>query len=163
MTTPIIILCLLLLPVLASWVIGGAEKVRFGGVLGLALAFAFFGLGHFAQTEAMTLMLPPFVPFARPLILATGLLEFAIALGILHPASRRLAGLTAIAVLIAFFPANVYAAITQTGMGGHVWGPVYLLIRAPLQALLIWWVWYFAVRSMTTSGPFQDWHSSSQG
>ena len=40
MTTPIIILCLLLLPLLASWVIGGGERVRFGGVLGIALAFA---------------------------------------------------------------------------------------------------------------------------
>ena len=101
----------------------------------------------------MTLMLPPFVPFARPLILATGLLEFAIALGVLRPTSRRLVGLTAIAVLIAFFPANIYAAINHTGMGGHVWGPVYLLVRAPLQALLIWWTWHFAVRSMKTSGP----------
>lgn len=147
MTTPMIILCLLLLPVIASWVIGGTRKVRFGGVLGIVFAFAFFGIGHFAQTDAMIEMVPPFVPFARPLVLATGLLEFAIALGILVPASRRLVGLTAIAVLIAIFPANIYAAANQTGMGGHVWGPVYLLVRAPLQALLIWWVWYFTVRT----------------
>ncbi|PRY19599.1 putative membrane protein [Aliiruegeria haliotis] len=163
MTTPIIILCLLLLPVLASWVIGGAEKARFGGVLGIALAFAFFGLGHYAQTEAMTQMLPPFVPFARSLVLATGVPEYAIALGILFPVSRRLAGLMAIAVLIAFFPANIYAAFNQTGMGGHRWGPLYLLVRAPLQALLIWWTWHFAVRSTNTTRPFLNWHSGSPG
>jgi len=31
------------------------------------------------------------------------------------------------------------------GMGGHLWGPVYLLIRVPLQLLLIGWSYWFAV------------------
>ncbi|MEL6646050.1 MAG: hypothetical protein AAFQ79_19115, partial [Pseudomonadota bacterium] len=88
---------------------------------------------HFVQTEAMTQMLPPFVPFATPLVLATGLLEFAIAAGLLHPASRRLAGLAAIAVLVVFFPANVYAAFAYIDIGGYAWGPAYLLIRTPLR------------------------------
>lgn len=136
--------------------------MRFGGVLGIAFAFAFFGIGHFAQTEAMVEMLPPFVPLARPLVFATGFLEFAIALGILFPVSRHLAGLTAIAVLIAFYPANIYAAVNQTGMGGHVWVPVYLLIRASLQGLLIWWVWLFAVRSVKYGQPLLNRCSTSQ-
>ena len=146
MTTPILILCLLFAPVLLAWVIGGATKSRLGGTIGIALAFAFFGIGHFVQTKAMTQMLPPFVPFATPLVLATGLLELVIAAGLAFPVNRRMAGLLAIGLLVAFFPVNIYAAFNHTGMGGHVLGPVYLLIRAPLQALLIWWVWYFVVR-----------------
>ena len=63
------------------------------------------------------------------------------------PATRHLAGFAAIAILVLFFPANVYAAFAQVEMGGHAWGPVYLLIRAPLQALLIAWTWWFAVRA----------------
>ena len=135
MTTPIIILCLLLLPLLVSWVVGGPDKARTGGLLGIALAFAFFGVGHFAQTEAMTRMMPSFVPFATPLVYATGVLELAVAAALLNPATRRLAGFAAIAIFIGFFPVNVFAAFNHTGMGGHVWGPDYLLIRAPLQAL----------------------------
>jgi uncharacterized membrane protein len=81
-----------------------------------------------------------------PLVYLTGLLEIALALGLALPATRRLAGLAAIAILVLFFPANVYAAFAQVGMGGHAWGPVYLLIRAPLQATLIAWTWWFAVR-----------------
>lgn len=146
MTTPMIILCLLLVPLLASCLMRGARGARFGGTLGIALAFAFFGVGHFVQTEAMVQMLPPFIPFATPLVLATGLLELAISLGLLHPSTRRLAGHVAIAVLILFLPVNVYAAIHHTGMGGHVWGPVYLLIRVPLQLFLICWTWIFALR-----------------
>lgn len=147
MTTPIIILCLLFLPLFVSWAVGGADTGRIGGVFGIALAFAFFGVGHFAQTEAMTQMLPSFVPFATPLVYATGALELAVAAALLHPATRRLAGFAAITIFIGFFPVNVFAAFNHTGMGGHVWGPVYLLIRAPLQALLIWRVWYFVLRS----------------
>lgn len=146
MTTPIIVLCILFLPLIAAWVIGGRQSVATGGVLGIAIAFVFFGIGHYAQTEAMVAMLPDFVPLRREFVLATGVLEFAIAVGLLLPTTRRASGFVAIAVLIGFFPANVYAALNYTGMGGHVWGPAYLLIRAPLQILLIGWVWVFAVR-----------------
>lgn len=146
MTTPLIILCLLVLPLQAARAIGGAAKARLGGTLGIALAFAFFGIGHFALTGSMTEMLPPFVPFATTLVYATGLLELAIAGGLCHPRSRRVAGQVAIFVLVAFFPVNVYAAVNQLGGGGHAWGPAYLLIRAPLQALLIGWTWVFVVR-----------------
>jgi uncharacterized membrane protein len=44
------------------------------------------------------------------------------------------------------FPVNVYAAVNQIPMGGHAWGPVYLLIRAPLQAILLVWVYWFTIR-----------------
>ena len=146
MTTPILILCLLLLPLLVATVIRGRSSARLGGTIGMALAFGFFGLGHFVQTEAMTQMLPYVVPFATQLVIATGLLELAVALALLHPASRRSAGLAAIAIFVGFFPVNVFAALNHTGMGGHVWGPSYLLIRAPLQAFLIWWAWFFILR-----------------
>jgi len=32
-------------------------------------------------------------------------------------------------------------------MGGHAWGPAYLLIRAPLQLLILGWVYYFVLRN----------------
>ena len=49
----------------------------------------------------------------------------------------------AAAVLVAFFPANIYAALLHAPMGGHAWGPVYLLVRAPLQLFILWWIWRF--------------------
>ena len=115
MTTPTIILCLLLVPLLAARVIGGVGKTRLGGTLGIALAFAFFGVGQFVMTDAMARMLPPFVPLAIPLVYATGLLEFGVAAGLLHPASRKIAGQVALVVLVTFFPANVYAAVNEIG------------------------------------------------
>jgi uncharacterized membrane protein len=151
MTTPLIMLAILLVPLLAAGLLrstGRRVSHDSAGVVGLVLLFLFTASGHFATPGAMAAMLPPFVPARVPLIYLTGVWEIALALGIAVPATRRLAGLAAIATLVLFFPANVYAALAQVGMGGHAWGPSYLLIRAPLQALLITWTWWFAVRSV---------------
>jgi len=58
----------------------------------------------------------------------------------------RAAGWAAAAVLVLFFPANIYAAFAQAPMGAHAWGPVYLLFRGPLQAAIVLWVWWFVLR-----------------
>ena len=150
MTTPLLMLGILTVPLLIVWRLrsfGLQVSLGTGGVVGLVLVFLFTAGGHFLMTQAMAEMLPPFVPARVPLVYLTGLLEIGLALGLALPATRRLAGFAAIAILVLFFPANVYAAFAQVEMGGHAWGPVYLLIRAPLQALLIAWTWWFAVRA----------------
>jgi uncharacterized membrane protein len=149
MITPLVILTILAVPLAISFALSKRTATvdwRAGGVIGLALAFVFFGIGHFAQTAAMATMLPPWVPQRVPLIYATGVLEWLIAAGLFMPSARRAAGWAALLVLIAFFPANVYAALNSVGTGGHQWGPVYLLIRAPLQLILVAWTYWFVVR-----------------
>ncbi len=151
MTTPIIILGLLTIPYLGfqiwSRATGQSLQSNLGAVVGLSIAFLFFGIGHFAQTDPMAEMLPPWVPLRVQLIYLTGVIEWALAAALLMPRWRRLAAWVCIAVLVAFFPANIYAAVNSTGMGGHQWGPVYLLIRGPLQAILIAWTYWFVARS----------------
>lgn len=116
------------------------------GVTGLAIAFVFFGIGHFVRTAGMVDMLPPWVPFREAIVYLTGLWEFAIAAALVAPSTRRLAGLAALASLVVFFSANVYAALNYTGLGGHASGPSYLLVRAPVQVILIAWTYWFALR-----------------
>ena len=139
MITPLVMLVLMISP----WIV---LRSRAAGAIGLGVLFVFTGVGHFIQTAPMTQMLPDFVPFRVPLVYLTGVLEFAIAAGFFIPATRRLAGWAAAAVLVLFFPANIYAAFAHVPMGGHAWGPVYLLLRAPLQAAIVAWVWWFALR-----------------
>jgi uncharacterized membrane protein len=95
----------------------------------------------------MVQMLPPWVPAREALIYLTGVMEIAVAIGFFVPRWRRVAGWAAAAMLVAFFPANVYAATNHVPMGGHAWGPVYLLVRAPVQAMILAWVWYFVLRT----------------
>ena len=147
MTTPLIILGLLLAPLLLLTPLAGrVVDWRTRGSIGLALVFLFTGVGHFVRTVPMAKMLPLWLPGKIPLVYATGVLELAVALLVLLPATRRFAGWTIIAMLIVFLPVNIYAAIQGVGMGGHQWGPVYLWVRVPLQLLLIGWTWWFATQ-----------------
>ena len=150
MTTPIIMLVLMTAPYFAVRILaaltGRDRDTRGAAAIGLGILFMFTGVGHFIQTEPMAQMLPPWVPARVPLVYLTGILEFAIAVGFLVPKLRRVTGWVAAIVLVLFFPANVYAAIHHVPMGGHAWGPVYLLIRAPLQAIILFWVYWFTIR-----------------
>lgn len=156
MAIPLVILAILCVPLAVAFTLVRYRRKgdwRIGGTVGLALAFVFFGIGHFVQTEDMATMLPPWVPQRTALIYATGVLEWLLALGLLVPRTRRAAGWGCLTVLIAFFPANVYAALNHAGTGGHQWGPIYLVIRTPLQLILIVWAYWFGVKRFEPRSP----------
>ena len=139
-----IICALLLVPWSVVTALDG--DTRWAGQFGLALVFAFTALGHFVKTDAMTEMLPPSIQSRRALILASGILELLVAMLLLAVPKSRFLGLSIIGFLIAVFPANVSAAVRRIPFGGHSAGPTYLLIRAPVQLLLIVWTYWFVVR-----------------
>ena len=66
---------------------------------------------------------------------------------VLVPSLRYRVGWIVLAMLLAFLPLNIHAAIQRVPLGGHAWGPVYLWIRVPLQVLLMLWTYRFATRS----------------
>ena len=116
------------------------------GALGIGILFVFTGIGHFIQTEDMAQMLPNWICGRTQIVYLTGILEFVIAIGFFVPTFRRIAGWAAAIVLVLFFPANIYAAINNIPMGGHVWGPAYLLVRTPLQIGILLWVYGFTIK-----------------
>jgi uncharacterized membrane protein len=151
MTVPLIMLILLVTPYGVLRVVRMLTDREFdlhnGGVIGLTLLFILTGIGHFTDTDSMAQMLSPWVPARVGIIYLTGVLEFAIAAGFLFRRFRRLTGWVAATMLVLFFPANIYAAIYHVPQGGHAWGPVYLLIRAPLQLIIFLWVYWFTIRA----------------
>jgi uncharacterized membrane protein len=154
MTTPLIMLVLMIAPYLAARVVSVRTRrevdARGAAAIGLGILFVFTGIGHFIQTDPMAQMLPPWVPARTLLVYLTGVLEFVIAVGFFVPKLRRFSGWAAAVVLVFFFPANIYAAINHVPMGGHAWGPVYLLVRAPLQIVILFWVYWFTIRKPET-------------
>ena len=82
----------------------------------------------------------------------TGLVELLIAVMLFIPRFQVLGAKIAIAVLVVFFPANIYAAFHSIGLGGHQWGPVYLLIRTPLQLLVIAWAYCLCIKGERYQG-----------
>ena len=123
----------------------GAESPLAGRVA-IATVFAFTALGHFVKGDEMAAMLPASVPGRPAIILASGLLEFGLAILVLIPGYSKTAGMALCVFLVLVTPANIYGAIKRIALGGHVSGPKYLLLRLPLQLILFSWVYWFAVR-----------------
>ena len=150
MTTPIVMLVLMITPYLVVRLVSVVRHRDYdaqrAAAIGLTLLFVFTSIGHFIDTESMAQMLPPWIPERVLLVYLTGVLEFAIAAGFFIPKSRRFTGWLAAVMLVLFFPVNVYAALNHISMGGHAWGPAYLRIRAPLQVIILLWIYRFAIK-----------------
>jgi uncharacterized membrane protein len=79
MTTPILMLVLLMAPYGVVRLLGSMKHREFdprqAAALGLSLMFTFTAIGHFVETEAMSQMLPGWVPMRRSIIYLTGILS----------------------------------------------------------------------------------------
>lgn len=109
--------------------------------IGVSLLFVGSGIAHFTGTQNLVRMLPAFVPARAEIIYITGVFELAGALGIWIPRLEQITGACLVALIIAVFPANVYAALNHMPIAGHESGIWYLLMRVPFQILLVLWVY----------------------
>lgn len=125
------------------------------GRITLSLVFLNTGLAHFTNTDGMLQLLPEFLPPRTELVYASGALEILGAVTLLVPRLQRLTSIGLILFLIAVFPGNVYGALQHASIGGHELGPIYLLVRAPFQAFLIWMLYRFGVKP-TLAKPHQS-------
>jgi len=150
MLTPIIILFLLSVPLLIALLISRLSNsdlnVSQYACWGLGMAFIFFCIGHFVQTEMMVAMLPPWAPLRLTIIYLTGLLVLLIGLALFIPQLQMTAAKLAIVVLVLFFPINIYAALYSVDINGQQWGLAYLLVRAPLQIILVAWAYFLCIK-----------------
>ncbi|MBL7254827.1 DoxX family protein [Paractinoplanes lichenicola] len=105
--------------------------------VGLALMFVLTGLAHFGlgRREGLIAMVPPSLPNPGLLVTVTGVLELAGAVGLLLPATARLAAGCLAVLMLLMFPANVSAARRHLELGGEPVTP--LKARIPMQALFV--------------------------
>jgi uncharacterized membrane protein len=110
----------------------------------MSAMFIFTAVSHFHPRTRPDLvrMVPPFFPLPGLLVTLTGILELAGALGLLIPPFIAPAALALSGLLIAMFPANVYAAVNNLPIGGRPATP--LAIRLPLQLFWIGALWWIA-------------------
>lgn len=80
--------------------------------VGLAAMFALTGIAHFVNPlrRDMIAIVPPRLPAPGALVTVTGVLELLGAVGLLYPPTRTAAAVCLFALMLAMFPANVYAA-----------------------------------------------------
>src|ERR1700757_3903133 len=80
--------------------------------IGMAAMFVLTGIAHFAPPLRRDLIaiVPPRLPAPGYLVTITGLLELLGAVGLLLPVTRVAAAVCLLVLMLAMFPANVYAA-----------------------------------------------------
>lgn len=80
--------------------------------VGLAAMFAMTGVAHFVRPlrDDMIAIVPPRVPAPALLVTITGALELLGAAGLLFPPTRAAAAVCLLLLMLAMFPANIYAA-----------------------------------------------------
>ena len=105
--------------------------------VGLALMFVLTGLAHFGLGRRADLiaMVPPRLPRPDLLVTVTGVLELAGALGLLIPATARLAAACLALLMVLMFPANVSAARRSVPLAGRPATPLYA--RTPMQMIFV--------------------------
>ena len=107
----------LLVGSIAARIAGGAGVDYVGTwtkavAVGLAAMFVLTGVAHFAPPlrAALIAIVPPQLPTPGLLVTVTGVLEFLGAVGLLIPTTRVAAALCLLLLMLAMFPANIYAA-----------------------------------------------------
>jgi uncharacterized membrane protein len=106
------------------------------------------GITHFTSLGFFRQIVPPFLPAPGLIVAISGIAEMVLGVGVMLPATRRMAAWGLIALLVAVYPANIYQAMynpilvdppafmgqpTQTA----------LLVRLPLQFVLMYWAWRY--------------------
>jgi uncharacterized membrane protein len=107
-------------------------------------------VNHFVSPAAYAAIVPPQLPSPTALVFISGAAEIAGGIGILWQPTRRLAAAGLIVLLLAVFPANIYAAIAGMEVGGRAVPSWLLWARLPIQPLLIAWVYAAAFRREST-------------
>lgn len=114
--------------------------------INLYLLFGFYfaaGLNHFINPEFYYPLIPDYLPFDRAINIASGLIEMALATGLLVPRTRKWASNLIMLMLIAFIPSHIYfiqiGSCVEGGLCVPAWiGWARLLIVHPI---LIAWAW----------------------
>ena len=109
-----------------------------------AVFFILGGINHFRAEDFYMKLMPDYIPvnLHLPAVHLSGVAEVLLGAMLLFRRTQRLAAWGLIALLIAVFPANIYAyqhsreVFPDLDPAMHFW-------RLPLQAVMIAWAWWY--------------------
>ncbi|HEY4258846.1 MAG TPA: DoxX family protein [Schlesneria sp.] len=109
----------------------------------LALLMVSAGILHFIRSGFFLKIVPDYLPFPLEIVYVSGVCEIALGILLMIPRFSHLAAWGIIALLIAVFPANIYAYQHQELIPAP---PIVHLLRLPLQGVLILWAYWHTQR-----------------
>lgn len=110
----------------------------------LGALFVAAGVNHFANPDFYLRIMPPYLPWHRELVLASGICEVLGGVGLLVPRSQVAAAWGLIALLVAVFPANLHMALHPDDYPRFP--PALLWARLPFQGVFIAWAYWYTRR-----------------
>ena len=120
---------------------------------GLAFVFLWFFIGgimHFVATDTEARIVPPWMPWPVAAVLVSGVFELLGAAGLLVGATRRAAGIGLFLLTLAVTPAHIYMLQRPDLFPVPLWA---LWLRLPIQAALLWLIWWSTWRLHPHSRP----------
>lgn len=110
----------------------------------MALLYIAAGVNHFTNTKMYMRIMPRYIPYHKPVVLISGVVEILLGLFLMIPFLSTSAAWGIIALLIIVFPANVHHLTSSPKAKGI--SKLLLISRLPIQALLIYWAyWHTAI------------------
>lgn len=86
-------------------------------------------------------IMPRYLPAHKTLVLLSGLAEILLGIGLCFPETKDLAIYGIILMLLVFLLVHFYMLSSEkAGAGLPKW---ILIVRIPLQFVLIWWAWFY--------------------
>ena len=145
----IVLIAAFLISLIVLKLLRGSYHFAFAGRIAMAAMLLFTSIAHFAFTKGMAMMLPDIIPYKTGIVYITGIIEIAIAIGLLIPGVKLPVAWFLIAFLILLLPANIYAALYNVDYqqaNYNCKGISYLWFRIPLQVLFIVWTYLCAIK-----------------
>lgn len=108
------------------------------------ILFIVAGVRHFIMPEYYMLMMPSYLPVPIDLIYLTGFLEVLWGIGLMLPHTRVFSAWGLMALALTFLPENIYMWTHNIHLHDAYTPNWPLMLRIPLQFLLIAWLYMFA-------------------
>lgn len=103
--------------------------------------YVFAGVMHFVMPKVYERIMPPWLPWHRELVYASGVAEAVGGAALMHPDPkvRRFGGYFETATMLGVFPANVWMTVNHKKFKEVPGGLPVLIARLPLQVGFIAW------------------------
>lgn len=112
----------------------------------IAGIFLLMGVLHFIRPQPFINIMPDYIPWHKAMVYISGVAELLGGAVLLLPEFRTAAAYGLIILLFAVFPANIDMAqkgIQEYGLTTRTW---VLLLRLPLQFVLMYWIYWAALK-----------------
>ena len=118
------------------------NRYQFAARIFVSTWFLIGGIAHFAHPEPFLRIMPPYIPFHLACVYLSGAFELLGAIGLWIKPLRRLAGYGLILLTIVVTLANIHM-YQHPDLFPNIpdWA---LIVRFPVQLLLIWCIWFGA-------------------